>query len=152
MGIAPDFILLGAIGTTLLLDRAIAVRRPRWAVARKGIHLVSPASVLRIVPRHRVKWIAAAELSRLIREEADMVMFRLIDDPLLEDGQSDPTSAVAVTLEQLANAIPWVPSGSRVVIYRTEGIDTSYASEVAKVLRGREALFFAGNAQSLVEA
>jgi hypothetical protein len=71
----------------------------------------------------------------------------VIEDPLLDDEHDKPPSAVAVTLEQLAKAIPWIPSGTRIVIYRAEGIDTAFAREVAPILRGRDAMFFSGNEQ-----
>jgi hypothetical protein len=151
MGIAPDFVLLGAIGATLMLDRAIVIRRPRWAVARKGIHLVGPPNLSRKAMRHRIKWVDAAEFGFLIRTDPDLVIFRLIDDPLLDEEQERASGVVAVTLEQLANTIPWIPSGSRVVIYRAEGIDPTLANDVAACLRGRELWFFAGNADSVAE-
>jgi hypothetical protein len=147
MGIAPYFLLIGAIGATLLLDRAIAMRRPRWAVARKGIHLVATPAVLRRVTRQRIRWIEAAEFAHLIHSDPDLVIFQVIEDPLLDDEHDKPPSAVAVTLEQLAKAIPWIPSGTRIVIYRAEGIDTAFAREVAPILRGRDAMFFSGNEQ-----
>ncbi len=153
MGIAPDFVLLSAIGATLMLDRAIASRRPRWAVAKKGIHMVTPPAVLRAVARHhRIKWIGAAEFANLIRTEPDLVIFRLSDDVLPEDEHSRPPGVVTVTVGQLAKAIPWIPRESRIVIYRVEGIDTGFAREVATVLHGRDALFFSGNARCVAEA
>lgn len=152
MAIAPDFVLLGAIGATLVLDRAIASRRPRWAVAKKGIHMVTPPAVLRVAARHRIKWIGAAEFAHLIRTEPDLVIFRLRDDVLPEDEHSKPPGVVSVTVGQLAKAIPWIPRASRIVIYRVEGIDKGFAKEVAMVLHGRDALFFSGNAQCVAEA
>lgn len=149
MGIAPYFLLIGAIGATLLLDRAIAIRRPRWAVARKGIHLVAPPAALRRATRQRIRWIGAAEFAHLIVSDPELVIFRLIEDPLLDEGNGEPPSAVAVTLEQMAKAIPWIPGRSRIVIYRVEGIDTAFAAEVASILRGRDAMFFPGNSPSV---
>ncbi len=151
MGIASSFIILFAVCATLLLDRAIAMR-PKWAVARRGIHLVPPPAMLRNVARQRIHWIGATEFARLIRSEPDLVIFRLIDDRLPEDEHSKPPGVVAVTLEQLASTLPWIPSSSRIVIYRMGGISTPLAGRVAAILHGRDALFFSGDTHCVVDA
>jgi len=151
MEIASGFVIVFAACATLLLDRAIAIR-PRWAVARRGIHLVPPPAVQRHVARQRIQWIDALEFAHLIRTDPDLVIFRLIDERSPEGEHTKPLGVVAVTMEQLANTIPWIPSGSRIVIYRMGGISASQAAKVTTVLRGREALFFSGDTHHEVEA
>jgi hypothetical protein len=114
--------------------------------------MVTPPAVLRAVSRHRIKWIGATEFAHLIRTEPELVIFRLSNDVLPEHERSKPPGVVTVTVEQLAKAIPWIPRGSRIVIYRVEGIDTGFAREVATILHGRDALFFSGNARCVNEA
>jgi len=151
MGLASGVVILFAACATLLLDRAIAVR-PKWAVARGGIHLVPRSQPrLRTVPRQPVQWIGATEFARLIEDDPELVIFRLIDAHLVAEEHGRPAGVVAVTLEQLANTIPWIPSGSRIVIYRMGGISTQLATKVKGVLRNREAMFFSGDAHQAVE-
>jgi hypothetical protein len=153
MGLASGVVIFFAASATLLLDRAIAIR-PKLAVARRGIHLVPRApAVLRNIARHcqPIRWIGATEFARLIQDDPDLVIFRLIDAHLVADEHGRPSGVVAATLEQLANTIPWIPCGSRIVIYRMGGISTPLANKVKHVLRGREAMFFSGNAHQAVE-
>jgi hypothetical protein len=149
MGIASGFVFLSAICATIMLDRAIAIRRPSWAVARKGIHLVPAPAMLRIAARRRIHWIGATEFAHLIQSDPELVIFRLIDDVFSEDEHSKPPGVVAVTLRQLGNTLPWIPCGSRIVIYRLGGISASLAGKVLAMLHGREALFFSGDAHQM---
>jgi len=127
-------------------------RRPKLAVAnRKGIHLVTSPTVLRIVARQRIHWIGATEFSHLIRTDPELVIFRLIDARLTAEENARPAGVVAVTLEQLSNTIPWIPCGSRIVIYRLGGISEGLAGRVSSVLRGRKALFFSGDTHQVLE-
>lgn len=150
MGLASGVVILFAASATLLLDRAIAIR-PKLAVARGGIHLVPRRAVLRTMVRQPIQWIGATEFARLIQDDPDLVIFRLIDAHLVAEEPGRPSGVVAVTLEQLANTIPWIPSGSRIVIYRMGGISTQLATKVKRVLRGREVMFFSGDAHQAVE-
>jgi hypothetical protein len=149
MGIASGFVFLSAICATIMLDRAIAMRRPNWAVARKGIHLVPAPAILRTVTRRRIHWIGATEFAHLIQSDPELVIFRLIDDVFPEDEQSKPPGVVAVTLRQLGKTLPWIPCGSRIVIYRLGGISAPLAGKVLVMLQGREALFFSGDAHHM---
>lgn len=92
------------------------------------------------------------EFAHLIRTDPDLVIFRLLDDRSPNDENAKPPGVVAMTLEQLANTIPWIPSGSRIVIYRLGGISAPLAAKVTEVLRGREALFFSGDTHHVAEA
>jgi hypothetical protein len=151
MGIASTLVILSAVCATLLLDRAIAIRRPRWAVARTGIHLVPAPAVLRNVVRQRIHWIGAAEFAHLILSDPDLVIFRIIDGPSPDVEKGKPPGVVAVTLEQLENTLPWIPFGSHIVIYRLGDISAPFAAKIAAVLRGREALLYSGDTQSVIE-
>ena len=151
MGLASGVVILFAASATLLLDRAVAIR-PKLAIARRGIHLVPSAPAkLRTMIRQNIQWIGATEFARLIQDDPDLVIFRLIDAHLVAEEHGRPAGVVAVTLEQLAHTIPWIPCGSRIVIYRMGGISTQLATKVKGVLRGREAMFFSGDAHQVVE-
>jgi hypothetical protein len=86
---------------------------------------------------HRLHWIGTEELARMAASDPDLVVFCLIDGAR-EPRQTDLPGQINSTLQQLEETLPWFPTGSRIGIYRVDGIDPALARKLGTLTQGRE--------------
>ncbi len=129
---------------------AIAIVRAKIKLGKRLSHagkrklVTLRDTVTRRALERRIRWIDAAELSRLIRSDSDLTVFHLIDFAPPAGLERPMHGELFVTLPQLEEALPWMPDGSRFAIYRPGGIDPALSKRLATMVRGRTALLVVG--------
>ncbi len=144
--------VITAIAALLVVDRTAPVRVQQRAATAPSPREKTTRNVVSITvaikpPRpamHKLHWVSAAELSRLITSDPDLVLFHLVDGEPSPVKNAHVPSQLAVSLQELEETLPWIPYTSRVAIYRNDGIDKALARKLSAVLHGREALLLSG--------
>lgn len=90
------------------------------------------------------EWIDAAELRRLTAADPELVVFHLLDDDPAEFRARPFENEIPVTLPQLEEALPWMPTGKNFAIYQSDGITAELAKRLSAITRGRKALLLCG--------
>lgn len=126
------------------IDRAMRNRNKERNGRREKTHIAATTRIPQSVDRHQLHWIDTAKLLQLIGSDPDLLVFRLLDGNSTEDRLSWLPGELVVTLLQLEETLPWIPHGSKVAIYRLDGIDAALTRKLTTILRGREALMLSG--------
>ena len=99
----------------------------------------------------RILWLTTNDFLKLIVYDHEAVVFRLLDGTGT-NGRCGVTGAeVAVTMQQFKDTLPWIPTQSRIVIYRPGGIDAAIARRLTAIARGRDLNLLSGSLPRLVE-
>jgi hypothetical protein len=102
------------------------------------------AKGLRVVSGHKLRRMNLVDLARLKSSDPDMVVFRLVDEKFLTEESSRLPGELDVTLPDLEEALPWIPRGNRITIYRPGGIDLFLERRLTAILRHHEAVVLSG--------
>jgi hypothetical protein len=140
MELASTFVGICAACTIPVIFRAMRGRKPEGQRVIKQIGTAAVTGISKTRNRirgHRLNWIGAEELARMAASDPDLVVFCLIDGTR-ETRQTDIVGQINATLPQLEETLPWFPAGSRIGIYRANGIDSALARKLAALTRGRE--------------
>jgi hypothetical protein len=90
-----------------------------------------------------LRWIKADELKRLIDADPELVVFHLLDHDPSEAGSKRFETEIGVTLPQLEEALLWMPRGTRLAVYRVDGIEPELAQRLSGMTQGRQVLLLA---------
>ncbi len=126
------------------IDRAMRNRKEKQHGSRKKIRTAATTRIPQSADKRQLHWINTEKLMQLISSDPDLLVFHLLDDNSTEDRSSRLPGELAVTLPQLEEALPWIPHGSKVAIYRLDGIDAVLARRITMILQNREALMLSG--------
>ncbi len=113
--------------------------------------ILAPAPIARRSVPSRVVWLNAAEFLRLIKSEPDTVVFHLTNGTEPGSNVRIVSGELIVTLQQFKDTLPWIPLGSRLVLYRPGGIDAAIARRLIAIAGGRELRLVAENLPVAVE-
>lgn len=140
MELASTVVSICAACTIPVIFRAMRGRKPEGQRAIKQIGSAAATRISKTRDRirgHRLNWIGAEELSRMAASDPELVVFCLIDG-MREPRQTDILGQINATLPQLEETLPWFPAGSRIGIFRANGIDSALARKLAALTRSRE--------------
>jgi hypothetical protein len=99
----------------------------------------------------RIHWLTTNDFLKLIVYDHEAVIFHLLDGTGTSDRCGVTRGEVAVTMQQFKDMLPWIPTESRIVIYRPGGIDAAITRRLTAIARGRELNLISGSLPSLVE-
>jgi len=136
-------LILASMGVVVAIPHftlAIVNRNGRFWGARKRTRVAASARVPFQPGRDRIRWVDANELARLVGSDPEMVIFHLVGDDSSETVANRLPGQVAVTLQELEQTLAWIPQGSRLAVYRPDGIGWTLGQRISQILGGREAI------------
>jgi hypothetical protein len=131
-----------------------------WMVRRKSERRMRVKRFVRAWPAQdeqaaaahaRIVWAEFPHILRLIHGGANLVVFRIVED---EGSRRKPAvfnGEIAVTLEEFAATVPWIPMASRIVVHHSSGIDAALGRQIAGHAHGRDVMLLAGMLPAPVE-
>jgi hypothetical protein len=140
-----SLLLTGSVVFPILVSYLVAARYLKGrqgAAGRFGV--IGRRRLAQRVTGSRLRWIKADELERLIDADPELVVFHLLDDDPAKAGSKQFETEIGVTLPQLEEALPWTPRGTRLAVYRVDGISPELAQRLSGMMQGRQALLLAG--------
>jgi hypothetical protein len=144
MGIATSLAITCLICALLVLARGRMNRNKEFAGTSVPIDSAWKGKASR--PRgDRLRRIAAADLPHAIVPSTDLTIFHLIEGRPPRNPIIWGCGDVFITLPELEEAIPWIPCGTRIAVYRSGGFDRALTRRLSAISRGREVLLVSGN-------
>lgn len=144
MDIAMFLVGTCAICAVLSMVRAMMNRKEERLTGKKVPGACAESSVLPPPVGRRVRWIDAEEFSEMMRSDAGLIVFHLLDGDPEDDRSKWTRSELLITLPELERAMPWIPPGARIALYRPAGIDFSLAQRLSAITRRHEAFLLFG--------
>jgi hypothetical protein len=145
MGIAMSLAITFLICAILVMVRVRMNRNKELCRTSVPINDAWKGKAPRPKVGHRLRRVAAADLPHLIVPDAELTVFHLIEGRPPRDPHVWGCGDVFVTLPQLEQALPWVPYGTRIAVYRPGGFDRDLTRRLSAIACGREALLVSGH-------
>jgi hypothetical protein len=140
-----SLLLTTIIVFTILVSYLVAVRyleHRHGAAGKFGV--IGKRRLAQRITGGRLRWIEANELKGLIDADPELLVFHLLDDRPAGTGSKRFETEIGVTLPQLEEALPWMPRGTQVAVYREDGIAPELAQRISGMTQGRQVLLLAG--------
>jgi hypothetical protein len=148
MNIASALLLMCVICALIGIYRALENEREEQR--RKNLLTAKALDPQRLYRGAReLQRINETELKRLIGESPEPVIFCLVDTGPSKTIPRRFPAELVVTLRQFEERVSWIPSGSRVVVYRTGEIDAPLEKRISALTSGREVYLLSGKSPSM---
>ena len=151
MEMASAVISICAVCTIPVIFRAMKGRSIKRESMITRIRITAATRNPRPISGHRLHWIGAEELARMVASDPDLVVFCLVEG-LPARRHNEIPGQLNVTWSQLEVTLPWFPAGSRIGIYRARGIDSALARKLAALTQGRETFLMSGSPREVESA
>lgn len=135
MNIGPILFITCAVCVAIAIYRVL-ISGKRERIRRPEVLAISEHAPMR--SSGRIHWLGGSEFRKLITSDPEAVVFHLVDRIGLNDGCRLARQEVRGTLQQLRTMLAWIPTQSRIVVYRAYGIDSATARRLIAMAHGRE--------------
>jgi hypothetical protein len=140
MNLTIALVLMVVTLTTMGLLRLISLRIRNRQARRRRMGVVAVSAPPRRIRKDHLRWVNLEELLELINTDPELTLFCLGDGGTRNSGFGCLAGNLCVTLQELEEALPWIPAGSTLAIYHSSGIGPVLGRRLSSMLCGRKAI------------